>query len=663
VSEAIGDVAGTVNGALGTLAARLATVDIASVQAAIEGGLGTVAGTLASAQLSPYFDAANDVIGTTADVIDAVPFGMLPTDIQQEIVDLSRPVKEIDFEVIALGLRDELRAIVDALDTEVLDEVDAAYQDVVTFLASIDPGQAIASFEAGPLAELRATVDGIDPEALLAPVEEALAPVRSLLDGIDLRAMVLDPVAGIFDEVRAGLAQLDPAALLAEARQQVDDLRTRITDALALSTWAAQLTAGRDQLVAVLDGIDPAALAAAASGGVMDRLRSEPREGPGPIGQLVATLAQATGLPAEAESWLVVRRWFGTVDGRIDVAECLDSAAAELEGTVAAVRALEPEPVVAASQAHHRRLLAAVQARAVDDRLRVATEPVLLDNAPSAVLAPLIENRARYLATLEAGATEVRQMAGTGTSQITAVTGGLAQGLRPLTSIADWVRSLLGRFGLADLDRPWPELLADLVVSLGPDRILPVLSEVVTALRAKVVAAVDAALAPVLGTVTAVEEAVAVLDLGPVIADLTDLHAAVGATVDQVDPAVLLGPTIDRADAVIDRVAGFDPLADVRAVIDALHATIDAVFRDAAPSVVFAPAIDVYTTIVDLAAGLDVKGLLQPVLDALDGLAAQLEVGITETAGALGRLQDALPDQVEDSAASVSGSVSVGLSL
>ena len=487
--------------------------------------------------------------------------------------------------------------------------------------------------------------------------------MRSLLDGIDLRDEVLSPVAGLFVEIRGGLAELDPAALLQPLTEEVDALRQQIEDTIHLTTWATSLERSRDRAVAFLGLLDPVALADAATDEVIARIRTDRPDGPGLVGTVVGALAEATGLPAEASCWPAVRCWFGEIDGRADVSARLSAAAGQLDRTRVDVRGLDPEPVVNAAQAYHRRLLTSLQGLPADARLRLVGEPIVVDNAPSLVLAPLVENRSRYLARLDVDAAALGTVAASGSSQIDAVTDGLSDALAPIRSVLDWVRSLAARFGLQDIDRSLPDLLADLITALGPQRLLGVCGELVALVRDKLVSLVDAAIAPILAAVAAVEDAIALIDLGPVVDELTTLHADVVGFVDALDPANLLGPVLDDADAVIDRVAGFDPLAPVRLVIDELRATIDTIFETAAPSVVFAPITDIYATLVGLASGLDVRGLLQPILDALAGLEAQLETGIDETATALGHLQDALPDHVEDAAASVSGSLSVGLSL
>jgi hypothetical protein len=113
---------------------------------------------------------------------------------------------------------------------------------------------------------------------------------------------------------------------------------------------------------------------------------------------------------------------------------------------------------------------------------------------------------------------------------------------------------------------------------------------------------------------------------------------------------------------VIARVAGFDPLAPVREVIDAARAAAESVLESARPTVVFAPVVDIHQQVVGLAAGLDVASLLRPVLEALDSLAGQLDDGFDRTIDALQRLQAALPSEVVESplGGSVSGSIDVG---
>jgi hypothetical protein len=661
VRASIQTAAGVVRDALGTVADIVEAIDFGSLQASVETGLGTVADTLASAQFTPYIDASIGVIDTTASVVDAIPFGMLPTDLQADIVETVRPIKQIDFEAIAGQLRGELAGIVAALDTDVLVEVDAAYQEVVAFLESIDPGKAIRELEEGPFAEFRQIVEGIDPTSLLAPVEEVLGRVRTLLAGIDVEGTVLGPLNEAFDDVRTFLTSLDPGPLLQPAVDQVAEVRTRISEVLHLDQWTAATDSVRSAATEWLGRIDPRRLSEALTAEVVTRLRPSLEPGaPGVLAETVAALARASGLPAEATSLPAVLSWFGEIDGQLVVEGRLRLAAEHVVTTRDVVRVLDPAPLVTAAQAYHRGLLEAVGSHPVDSLLRRAIEPLLTGTNPGDVLGPLVENRRRLLGRLDLQVGAAVAVAGPGWSQIAAVTGGMRDALAPVASILSWLRVLLARFGI-DPDRPLSEIPGTLLELVGPQRLLPPLVELVEALRDKAIELVDAALAPAVAAGDTVRDVLDALDLGPVVAELTGLHGDVTEAVESVSPQALLGDVVGQVQGVVDRLEAFDPLAPVRAVADALSAAITETFDTLAPSVLFQDAIDIHARMVELAGGLNVRLLLEPVLTALEGLRVQLDAGLEEVAAALTRLQEALPDRVTESG--VSGSVSVEVAV
>ncbi len=670
VSTVLVEIRGSIEGAaalittaLGRLSAALDAVDIAAVQEAIESGLGAVVETLTRAQLAPYFDTAIDVIDTTADVVDAVPFGVLPTDVQQEVVDAVKPVKEIRFDVIADRLQAELSGIIAALNTDVLDEVDAAYQAVLGFLASVDPKAAILEFEDGPFAEFRATVAAIDPAAVLEPVEAALAEVQGLLSGVDISQDVLAPIQAVFDDLIVRYDDLDPRNLLEPARAEVDGVRQEVIDSLRLDEWAPAIQSVRDFVVTALDRIEPAAIATGFDRSTIDGLLSELPSATGPIGAIVSSLSQAAGMAADADAWAAVATWFGEVDGRLSIEGRLQASAELLGNTRDAVRQLDPAPLVAAAQAQYRALQAAADNLAADTLLKDAVEPLLAGPSPAELLGPIIENRGRYLARLDLDAAAMLQVSGNGHSEINAITDGLTDALRPITSIGAWLRSLLARFGVTDPERPFVSILETLLDIAGPDRVLPPLRDLIAAIRDKVTEIIDAALAPALEMTTAIESAVGLIDIGPVIDEVTSLHAEIGGQIAALTPEALLGDVIARFDATVDRLETFDPLAPVRGVIDDMTLTVETTFDTLRPTVIFQDVCDIYATILELAGGLDVRGLLEPILTALEGIALQLDVGLEETAEALGRLQAALPGEVSSSSLSGSVSVSGGISL
>jgi hypothetical protein len=662
VRGVIEDAADIISTALGRVSVSLEAVDIAAVQAAIEAGLGGVTDLLDAAELTPYFDASVGAIDTATGVIDAVPFGMLPTDVQQEVVDAVRPIKRIDFDAIADGLRAELTAIMDALDTDVLDEVDAAYRAVIAFLESIDPNAAIAEFEAGPFEEFHQSVLAVDPAAVLEPVDAVLDDVRGLLTGVDATAIIA-PIQGVFDGLLAELDALNPATLLEPLRDEVDAVRARIEETLQLSMWSDHVTTARDAVVDLLDRIDPASMSAAFSTTVVEALKAQLEDVEAPAGALITGLAQAAGLDAEAGAWRAVRSWFEDVDGRSSVEHRLALAAGLTAQVEVKVEALDPAPLIAVAQRHYRAVSDAVAGHPADSALRRTLDPLLAAAVPANVLGPLIENRARLQAKLAVDAGALAAASMKGRSEITAITDGLRDALMPLASIPVWLRNLVGRFGIDDPEQPLSGILQRLLEAAGPDRLLPPLTGLLMAIRDKAKEVVDAAFAPATDLVGTVESMVAAVDLGPIIDEVSGLHGDVVTQVGSLSPEVLLGDTLAAFDGVVARVEAFDPLAPVRAVIDDLQATIESTFETLTPSILFRAVGDAYDTIVDLAAGLDVKGLLEPVLDALAGIAGQLDGGLEMTADALGRLQAALPGEVTSSSASGSVSVDVGVSL
>jgi len=661
VGDAVSTAADAVREALGRVRSALTALGLAELADALSGELATVSALLASAQLSPYFDTAIDVIDTGAEVIEAVPFGLLPTDVQQEIVDVARPIKTLDLQEVEDALRGELEEIRAGLHAEGLAAVEEAFAAVAAFLASLDPEPLLQELEDGPMAELRAAVDVIDPEALLAPATDALDQVRGLLDGVDLRASVLDPLAELFGPVLEALADLDPAAAVAPVQETLDGVRASLLEALHLDVVTEAVTTFRARTVETLERIDPAALAGVLDEQVAARIAELPPGPPGgALGSLLVTLTQGSGLDAtepavgDALAWVA-----GGADGSTVVRGRLTHVASALAGVLEAVKTLDPAPLTAAAQAQHRALVAALGTHPADSPLRQTLDPLLAGTAPSTVLGPLTENRRRYQRALEVDVTLSATLAASGRSEVSTAAADLHAALLPLAAIPARLRAILHALGLGEPDATLADLVRGLYERAGPARLLPALTELVTVGRDKVVEVLDVLLDPVLSAVADVRAIIDVLDVQPVIDELTDLHAQVLAEVGALSPDQLVGAVVEEAQQVVDRLQAFDPLGPVRDTVDAAKHVATQVLDDARPTVVFADVVELHHSVLALAEGLDVAALLRPVLEALDALAGQLDDGFDRSGAALQRLQAALPDQVTEQ--SVSGSVDVSI--
>lgn len=668
LAETVGGVAGDLTTGLGEVDAALGELGLDQLAAALSEALRTVADALGSAELSPYFDTAIEVIGTAADVVGAIPFGMLPTDLQQTIVDACRPIKQLDLQEVEDRLRGELAAVREEFRGDLLEDVERAYGEVVGFLASLDPAPYLASLEAGPFAELRTMVDEVDPTALLEPVAAAITELRGLLDGLDLDAELLEPLRGVVQPVLDAIDELDPVALLAAVVEQVDGLRESVTGLLHLEAASEALHVFRDRAADLLDRIDPQGVASVLDAHLVDTLLRDTAGPPGgALGAVLVAVAETSGLRADEPAVQDVLDW---VSGRSDAGPVvrgrIHTAATNVARVAADLTALDPGPVAAAATAYRRALTEAVAVHADGTALRLSVDP-LLAGSPAESLGLLAANRQRYRLELDADGAILSTMSASGRTEVTEAAAGVAAALAPLAAFPARLRDALAAAGV-DAARPdagtaLREMLLRLVVDARASGLTDALVALVEACRGKVLTAVDTVVGAGLDAVDAVGDLVALLDLDPVVAELTALHEQVRGEVAALTPDALLGDAVADAQQVVDRLHDFDPLAPVRVVVDTALEAADRVFESVRPTAVFAPAVTLHARVVGLAAGLDVVTLLRPVLDALDAIGGQLDSGFDRTGDALTGLQASLPDRVVENALDVAASVDIGVSL
>ncbi len=663
VGELIGDAATAVNDGFLRAERALDGLDLQTIAERLTEGLRAIASALSAAQLTPYFDTAIEVISTAADIIEQVPFGLLPTDIQQEIVEACRPIKQLDLQEVEDVLRAELAQIRGEFRAEALEEIESAYRAVVDFLASLDPQPHLVTFETTALGDLREVLDEIDPTALLAPVEAALGEVRGLLAGLDLEEEVVAPLRGVFQPILDALASLDPATLLAPVREEVDQAREAVTSVLHLDEAEESLRSLRARSADLIDRLDPQELVAVLDGRAAAALATLP-DGPpgGAFGSMLVSLAEASGFRADEPAMRDVIEWVrGDAVGGEVVRTRLQAATSRLSEVKETVGLLDPAPLAASCGALHRALLTALSTHPADSLLRTTVEPMLAALRPDDVLAPLIENRRRYQVALEADAALLSTLSASGRSEVTEAAAHLHVAIMPLGAFPAKLGAILSAVGLEPAGRPLRVVVSELLATGVSGPLPAALAGLVEAAQGKVLEVVDLVVTSGLDAIGALTGILELVDLGPIVEELTALHTQVHDEVAGLAPDVLLGGVIGAADAVIARLAEFDPLAPVRAVIDAALEVADEVFESARPTVVFAPVVSLHQDLLRLAGGLDVVSLLRPVLDALDGIAAQLDDGFDRTGDALQELQGALPSEVSSS--TITAAVDVGVSL
>lgn len=656
---------GAINDGIGAIGGRLTELKLQELAETLAQSLRAVADALAAAQLRPYFDTAIDVITSAADIIEQVPFGMLPTDVQQEIVDACRPIKELDLQPVEDALRGELATIRQGFSADALQQIEDGYQEVVAVLAGLDPAPHLAEFEATTLTQLRTQLDAVDPMALLEPVDQGIAEVRGLLAGLDLNAEVLAPLQQVFAPVLEAIDSLDPAALLAPAKQAVDDLRTSITDALPVAESREALLDLRDRASGLLGRIDAPAVVDVLDARVVNALAEMPSGPPGgAFGSLLVSLAQASGFRADEPAVQDVIDWVrGTSTGGVVVRDRLAESHGRVLATREAVAALDPAPLAAAAAGYHRALRAAVALHPGDSPLAQAVLPLLDAVVPDDLLAGLADNRRRYQIALSADALLLGTLAASGRSEVTEAATQLRVALEPLGAFPARLRAVLISLGLDPAGRPLRTVLTDLLAEAVRGPVPGELAGLITDAKGKVLEALEVVTQSGLDAVEALESVLDLLDLTPIVDELTALHTQVRDEVNQLSPDALLGPAVASGTQVIDRLKVFDPLAPVKQIVQAALDAADEVFDSVRPTVVFAPVLDLFQQIMAIVSGLDVVALLQPVLTAFDGIAGQLDDGFDRTGDALQELQDALPSEVQENSIGGSVSVDVGVSF
>jgi hypothetical protein len=646
VKAALGGVATATHAAFQGVADAIEALHVDELQATLEGGVQEVAQAVRAAQLTPVFDTAVEVMETTAGIVDAVPLDLLPDDVKAEFESAARPIKQIDFDTaIRVTLVGQLREILDTLDTDVLDEVEAAYADVLRFLHTIDPGDAFEQLERDAFDPMLERVRAVDPTTVLEPVTAVLDELRAAVSSLDLRADVLGPLDGAYKQLEDAFAGLDPAAFVAPLTDRVTALREQITQTLQLDAWAGRLDAVDGFVADVLGRLDfdrVVELLEAA----WDGLRPAPGtpSGVSAAGTLLAGLLEGTGLPVRAESFTTVARWIAGDDAPAEARARLAAAADALQAARTAVQRADVGPLVGRLSPYHRALLDAVRGHPEGSALRRRLEPLLAGADPLELLGATLDNRTRYLAALDDALARVGRLATSGRSELGAVAQGLRVALRPLGAVPDKLRSVLARFGLDPTARDLRSMLGAAMDTLRPQRALAPLSTAVAALEAKLRALVsDGVIAPLQAAVADLQTVVGALDVSLLSTELTAIHADVAAELAAMAPSSLLGPTVEAVEGTQQTLLAFDPLGAAKAAVAAMRDAVAEVAASFRPTTIFAPVLDVYDHILEVAGGLDVRHVLEPLLAALADVERQLEEGLGRSADALTKLQAALP--------------------
>lgn len=693
--ETLGDVLGGVQEALGD-AAGAAQTALARAEAAVDlfrrqleaafgeaktfvDGLGlerivgdvadaiqTVSDLIGQADMAPYFATAVDAIDTTTGVIEKVPFPLLPDDMEQDVVDLIRPIKTADLQAFRQQILQVLQIGEDGTFTLRPDLEDAVagvqhkLDALLIALDKLDP-QKLAGLINAALDTIREEIEKISPQLDLGPVTEALNAAKAAVAGLDLDE-VLKPLTDGFDAVLAEIDDFRPSELIAPLDAQIDAMRQKVLDTTRLEEWRAKLDEARSELLELVDLLDPLQLEAPLRDAFADM---QARLGDGrapdllaPLAAIVSTLMAGSGSSVAPEAFDRVATWLrGRVNGGAQLATLSGQLRAAVSDTRVVVDAIDPAAIQSAVAAQTARLSAAVSVLAAGsgrDRLQTAIAGLDL----SVELRQIGPNHQRYSDVLAAAETAAANLATKGFGEVDTVATVLRAGLAPLVPLLQAPREALGRLGFTRFNEGLPGLLSELFSVATPARLAGILTPIFAALHGRVAALLDGFIQPVRDLIDGLIGIVQTFDLDRLTAALDGVHGAVRADVAAFHPDALLDEVKTAFADAQAAIAAFDPLGPVIDTLNALKATILRVLGKLDGHALLKTPIEIFEAIRDALDALDLDALLDPLLDRLDAIAGQVTGGLEDTVGSFERLQKALPSQVGST--SISASVSVG---
>ena len=666
VRDGVGTVVGTITAPFLAVQGVLGGLDLVALQEQITTTVGSVRDAIAAAPVQPVFDVAVGIIDVAADALGLVPKALLPDDLRQELEAACAPVEALDLEPTRVELHQQLATMIDSIDASALEAVAQGFQAVQDFLAEIDPRPHLEQFETDAFDVLRDALDQLDPEALLAPVLEALTAAQEAIAAIDL-AGALAPIDAALDQVLEAIDAIDVDEVFAPVQDVLDTATGAVRDTLALDEVTTHLDTFENGAADLVERIPVTGILDAVEAGWADlvaELRGDGAVGGGVLRGLTAALVpdiDVGGLP-EVLAWISGER-----DGTVVVRDRLTRAATSMRASVTAVAAIDVPALTAATDATHAALVAAVAALPATSHLRLRLAAPVAAARPAPTLGLVVMNQASVDAALARAAATLDTTTPPDRTEVQQTAAALGAAFTPFTPAVDAVRRLGAFVGLDTAVLFGPDGLrlavSGLAEQLGPAPLLGPLRAVADRLRLRATELLGATLAPLrqaIGTVDAILDG---LSTAALVEGVEAVRDELTGLVDGVRPSVVLAEPLAALTALQATLATFDPLGPVRLVVEAMRAEVDAFAQDLAPTTLLAPVLAVYGELTALVGAFDVAGLIEPVLQVLDALAAIIDRGIDAVIDSLTSLKAACESEggvIPGLDLSIAASVDVG---
>jgi hypothetical protein len=650
----------------------VATLHLDQAAGTMAGDINAFTDALAKAQMKPYFDTASGTVNTTAGAISALPLALLPASMKADLDAAVAPIRAINIEqvkdeidgLLAIqGGTFELRGSLEQAIAAVKQDFDA----LIAELDHVDPRQLVAPID-GALADVKSKTHGLVPQLSLKPLDDAVASIKQALAAFDLRAE-LAPVSQMFADVLAAVDRFSPDALIRPLEDRVKAARDRVTNAIGLAQWLPEFDKLAAQAQSVIDLVDPQTLqlesriadALGEANALIDQLDQINLFAP--FGDFVAALLAGGGGRIEPAAFDAVSKWLGGASGAAELSQHAAAIATAIHGTQSAIEGLDLQGLAATLAQDAAAMNASVGALSGDIAVRADIAAVVGHlNVDS--FAALAANQARYLSELGDASSLVATLTDTGLSQADATVTALAAAFAPAAILREFFDKLLGQIGLGSAQGGVAGLLRSVLATVTPARLAGLLEPIAAAVRARATLLLNSVLAPMRDAVSKFVAAVNAIDLAPLRVAIDAVFQQVRGEIAALDPLNILAPVLKSFAALKAKLAAFDPLKDLHAIIDALVTTADRVLDKLKAEAILADPIAIFDEIKAAVNAIDPQVLLQPVLDLLDTVAAEVANGLDELAKAIERLQAALPAPGTSAAgAALSVAASVGVSF
>ncbi len=645
-------------------------VDLDAVMAQVAQAVQQFADALGQASLQPVFDTAVTAIHAATDVVQAVPFGLLPESMQADVDAAVAPIKAVDAAAVGNQMRSTLGITPQGFELRA--DLEAAVAGVVqrfqALLAVVDahhPRSLLATLDAH-VAALAEQVRTLQPDLTLQPLRDALDSVRQAVAGIDLAAL-LQPVNAAFDQITGALDGLSVAALVAPVQQRLDAVRADLKARLHLADWDGALADLRSQAVALLGRVDPAQLRLpleAALAELAGTLAQFPgRSAVGSLGTLVAGLLAASGRRIQPASFASVLPWLARGAVADAASQALSARSAALAQALDTAHGLvaQADPAAVARQVNPAcaQLVAAVQAllaRLPAGHPSALVLQALLPQLDSATpLAALATGQARYLAQLAAARALAQAFQREGYAEADVAVAALRRITEPLDPAAAQVRALFRAIGIPPQDISVAGVLRQLLAAAPPERLVGLVLPIFAALHRRAERLIDGVIDPLRAAGTELGALLDAVDLAPLVDGADAIVATARGEIAALNPSAILAEPMAAFSRLRTAIVDADPLATISSILADLQALIARVLGKLNLERLLATPLAIYDDILAQLHALDPSGLLAPLYDQLDVMARQIDTGLTDTITGFQRLQDALP-----AGGGSSGSVTLG---